>query len=119
MEPDEVRPHGRDAEEEGGGPAVVVGHVLEGEVPGDQGVLQGQGGDDRPEQDDPGVGPPGSQQVVPAPHQPDDQGDATGHGAGQGQEHGALAEGGVHGVVPGGPDPPGSCDLSRSGWAST
>ena len=24
-----------------GGQAVVVGHVLEGEVPGDQGVLQG------------------------------------------------------------------------------
>ncbi len=36
-------------------------------------------------------------------------------GAAEGQEDGALADGGVHGRVVG----LGSCDLSRSGWAST
>ncbi len=104
----QVGPHGGDAEQQRGPQAVVVGHVLQTEVPRDQRMLHGRGGHDGAEQDHPRVRAAGAQKAVAAAADTEDQGDTAGDSGGKSEEDGALADGGVHGVLASGAE--------RRGW---
>ncbi len=92
----EGRPHPGDLEQQRRCPPAVGGDVLEREVVGEQAPLHGEGGEEGTGEDEPGVAPTGPQQVGPALHQPESQGDDADDRRHQAEDDGALADRRVH-----------------------
>ena len=99
--PGQGRPQPGDGVEPRRVTAVVVGHVAEGEVVGEEGVLHGRHRDDPAQEDERGVDLAAAHGGGLVPPQADGQDGDADHGGGEAEEDADVAEGAVHRRRPG------------------